>query len=177
MNGGQTEQLNYVETALCVSLLLESKAVEFIKTACSSGQGMMLACSSLPGVICGYVQSPADVFLFRQINNGNAVSYPLGLNWGWAGEINFTETIRALFGAPFGAGYPALEASRKKRDTERLKQMNYLCKKRLTDVLLLFGLDFIRAALHYDIVYQYVLENGTDEGMLSMLCNYRAGCL
>ncbi len=172
-----TEQLSYVEIALCVSLLLESKAVDFIITGCSSGQGMMLACNSLPGVICGYVQSPADAFLFGQINNGNAVSYPLGLNWGWAGEINFTETIRALFGASFGAGYPAMEARRKKRDTERLKQINYLCKKRLVDVLPLLDLDFIRAALHYDIVYQYILENGTDEGLLCMLRNYRTGRL
>ena len=46
-----TKQLSYVEISLCVSLLLESKAVDFIITGCSSGQGMMFACNSLPGVI------------------------------------------------------------------------------------------------------------------------------
>lgn len=169
-----TEQLSYVETALCVSMLLESKAVDFVITGCSSGQGMMLACNSLPGVICGYVESPADAFLFGQINNGNAISYPLGLNWGWAGEINFKETIRALFSAPFGAGYPIQEARRKKRDTERLKQINRLCKKRLVDILPLLDGDFVRAVLSYDIVCQYILENGTDEELLGVIRRYRA---
>lgn len=171
-----TEQLSYVEIALCVSLLLESKAVDFVITGCSSGQGMMLACNSLPGVICGYVESPADAFLFGQINNGNAISYPLGLNWGWAGEINFKETIRALFSAPFGEGYPIQEARRKKRDTERLKQINRICKKRLVDILPFLDGDFVRAVLSYDIVCQYILENGIDEELLGVIRRYRAQC-
>ena len=48
---------------------------------------MMLACNSLPNVICGYAENPQDAFLFGRINDGNAVSIPLGLNFGWAGEI------------------------------------------------------------------------------------------
>ena len=31
--------------------------------------------------------------LFGRINDGNAVSLPLGLNFGWAGEINLQSTI------------------------------------------------------------------------------------
>jgi len=76
-------RLSYIEIALCISMLLESKAVDFIVTGCSSGQGMMLACNSLPGVVCGYVENVSDAFLFGRINSGNAVSYPLWLNWGW----------------------------------------------------------------------------------------------
>ena len=167
--------LTYIEAALCVSLLLESRAVDFIITGCSSGQGMMLACNSLPGVICGYIENPADALLFGQINNGNAVSYPLGLNWGWAGEINFTETIRALFSAPFGQGYPPQDAQRKRRDTERLKRINLLCKKRLAGVLPLLDEDLVYTALHYDIVCQYILEHGTDQELEEIICKYRAG--
>ncbi len=70
--------LSYVQAALCVSLLLESGGVDFMVTGCSSGQGMALACNSLPGVVCGYVQNPTDAYLFGRINDGNAVSYPLG---------------------------------------------------------------------------------------------------
>lgn len=43
-------------------------------TGCSSGQGMMLACNSLPGVLCGYVGSPSDAKVtmdkYNKITNG-----------------------------------------------------------------------------------------------------------
>ena len=84
----QDASFSYIETALNISLLLSSGAVDFIVTGCSSGQGMMLACNSLPGVLCGFVQTPQDAYLFGRINGGNAASLPLGLNYGWLGEIN-----------------------------------------------------------------------------------------
>lgn len=167
------EPLTYIEAALRVSLLLESGAVDFIITGCSSGQGMMLACNSLPGVVCGYVENPADASLFGQINHGSAVSYPLGLSWGWAGEINFTETIRALFHAPFGQGYPPQEARRKQRDTEQRKRINRLCKKRLPDLLPLLEPDLVHAALYYDRVYSYILEHGTNRKLEEIIRKYR----
>lgn len=83
----------------------------------------MLACNSMPGVICGYVPTPQDAYLFAQINNGNAVSLPLGLGYGWAGEINLEHIIEALFAEPFGQGYPKEEANRKLKDTEVLKSI------------------------------------------------------
>ena len=82
---GEDADFSYVETALDISLLLSSGAADFVVTGCSSGQGMMLACNSLPGVLCGFVQTPQDAFLFGRINGGNAVSLPLGLNFGWLG--------------------------------------------------------------------------------------------
>ena len=42
---------SYVEIALEICLLISSKAVDFIVTGCSSGQGMMIACNSLPHLI------------------------------------------------------------------------------------------------------------------------------
>ena len=47
-----------------ISMLLSSKSIDFVVTGCSSGQGMMIACNSLPDVICGYVENPQDAFLF-----------------------------------------------------------------------------------------------------------------
>lgn len=141
--------LSYVQTAICVSLLLESKCVDFIITGCSSGQGMMLACNSLPGVLCGYVENVTDSYLFGRINNGNAVSYPLGSGWGWTGEINFKETIRALFCGPFGGGYPPEEAQRKRRDAWKLKAMNAVCKRPMDEVWPLLDQEDRRAAVDY----------------------------
>ena len=108
-------EYSYVEIAMLISILLESKAVDFVVTGCSSGQGMMLACNSLPSIICGYVENPSDAYLFGRINNGNAVSIPLGLNFGWAAEINLQCILEKLFDEPFGVGYPKEEAKRKKR--------------------------------------------------------------
>ena len=56
----ETVEYSYVEIAMLISILLESKAVDFVVTGCSSGQGMMLACNSLPSVLCGYVENPSD---------------------------------------------------------------------------------------------------------------------
>lgn len=49
--------------------------MHFVVTRGSSGQGMMLACNRLPGVLCGYAPTPKDAYLFAQINNGNAISF------------------------------------------------------------------------------------------------------
>ena len=62
-------------------------------TGCSSGQGMMLACNNMSGVLCRYVPTPKDAYLFAQINNGNAISLPRGEEYTWNGEKNLEQTI------------------------------------------------------------------------------------
>lgn len=117
----EQESYSYVEISALIGLLLSRKAVDFIVTGCSSGQGMMLACNTMPGVLCGYAPTPKDAYLFVQINHGNAVSLPLGEAYTWNGVENFEKTIEAVFSEPFGQGYPKSEASRKQKDTELLK--------------------------------------------------------
>ena len=53
----ESVEYSYVETAMLISILLESKAVDFVIAGCSSGQGMMLACNSLPSILCGYIEN------------------------------------------------------------------------------------------------------------------------
>ncbi|MCR5723051.1 MAG: RpiB/LacA/LacB family sugar-phosphate isomerase [Lachnospiraceae bacterium] len=117
----ESNKYSYVDISILIGLLLESEAVDFVVTGCSSGQGMMLACNSMPGVLCGYAPTPKDAYLFAQINNGNSISLPLGEEYTWAGEENFEKTIELLFSELFGQGYPKGEADRKLKDTERLK--------------------------------------------------------
>ena len=102
----EPNEYSYIDISILVGWLLAGKAVDFVVTGCSSGQGMMLACNSMPGVLCGYAPTPKDAFLFAQINNGNAVSLPLGEDYTWSGSENFDKTIEALFSEPFGQGYP-----------------------------------------------------------------------
>lgn len=119
----EQERYSYIEISVLVGLLLASGSVDFVVTGCSSGQGMMLACNSMPGVLCGYAPTPKDAYLFAQINNGNAVSLPLGEEYTWSGKENFEKTIEALFSEPFGQGWPKSEADRKLKDTELLKSI------------------------------------------------------
>lgn len=114
---------SYIDVSLLIGLLLSSNALDFIVTGCSLGQGMILACNSMPGVLCGYAPTPQDAYLFAQINNGNATSLPLGEGYTWQGVDNFKETIAKLFSEPFGQGYPRAEAERKLRDTALLKEI------------------------------------------------------
>ncbi len=117
----ENEKYSYIEISILVGILLERKTVDFVVTGCSSGQGMMLACNSMPGVICGYAPTPKDAYLFAQINNGNAISLPLGEDYTWSGTENLEKTIEALFSEPFGQEYPKSEAERKNMRVIMLK--------------------------------------------------------
>ena len=133
----------------------------------------MLACNSLPGLVCGYIENPSDAYLFGRINNGNAVSLPLGLNFGWAGEINLECTINKLFDGPFGIGFPPKDAQRKQKDTEMLKKMNTITKHTMTEVLPQLDKALVLKALQREVVYNYIIENGTNSVLLKMLQDIR----
>ena len=163
---------SYVQIALQICLLLESGAVDFAVTGCSSGQGMMLACNSLPGILCGYVQNPSDAYLFGRINHGNVVSYPLGLNFGWAGELNLQYTMEQLFAEPFGCGYPKEEAARKLRDTELLKEINHISKRTLVEIFPKLSHELIKSAVERELVMAYIMGYGTNEELKTVLHGY-----
>lgn len=165
----EIENYSYIEIAIEISLLLASKAVDFIVTGCSSGQGMMLVCNSLPSVICGFAENPQDAFLFGRINNGNAVSYPLGLNFGWSGEINLKCTLEKLFDGPFGEGYPMKDAERKKQDTLLLKEINALTKREMVDVFAQLDQDLLKKALRRGNVIDYILKYGRNEELAVLI--------
>ena len=156
----EPDRYSYIEISVLAGMLLSSGAVDFIVTGCSSGQGMMLACNSFPGVLCGYAPTPMDAYLFAQINNGNAVSLPLGEEYTWAGYENFDATVAKLFSEPFGQGYPKGEAARKLRDTELLKQIRRSSQRAAVDLLESLDGDFVQFILRKQNVIGYILEHG-----------------
>ena len=156
----EPDRYSYIEISVLAGMLLSSGAVDFIVTGCSSGQGMMLACNSFPGVLCGYAPTPMDAYLFAQINNGNAVSLPLGEEYTWAGYENFDATVAKLFSEPFGQGYPKGEAARKLRDTELLKQIRRSSQRAAVDLLESLDGDFVQSILRKQNVISYILEHG-----------------
>lgn len=165
----EAASFSYIEIAVAVSLLLASGAVGFVVTGCSSGQGMMLACNSLPGVLCGYVENPQDAFLFGRINDGNAISVPLGLNFGWAGEINLRCTLDQLFADAFGIGYPPEYAQRKRQDTLLLKKINALTKRKAIDVFEQLDEALIQKVLQKRNVVEYIQQCGRNDEIKAFL--------
>ena len=156
----EPEQYTYVEISILAGLLLTSEAVDFIVTGCSSGQGMMLACNSFPGVLCGYAPSPMDAYLFAQINKGNAISLPLGEKYTWAGYENFEKTIAKLFSEPFGQGYPKEDAARKLRDTMILKNIRHHAQRSSAELMDSLEDSFVDHLMKKQDVIRFILENG-----------------
>ena len=156
----EAERYSYVEIAVLAGLLLAIESVDFIVTGCSSGQGMMLACNSFPGVLCGYAPSPMDAYLFAQINDGNAVSLPLGEEYTWAGYENFEKTIAKLFSEPFGQGYPKSEAARKIKDTRMLKEIRSRSQRSAEELLDSLDSAFTEHLLCKQDVIRYILQHG-----------------
>lgn len=165
----EKENYSYIEISILIGLLLSSNSVDFIVTGCSSGQGMMLACNNMPGVICGYTPTPQDSFLFGRINDGNAVSVPLGLNYGWSGEVNLRYTLEALFKEPFGVGYPAKDSKRKQEDTKLLKEINSSSKVTMMELLNSLDKNLISKIMKKDNVIDYIIVNGTEKNIVKWM--------
>ena len=165
----ENEQYSYVEIAILISFLMESGAVDFVVTGCSSGQGMMLACNSLPDLLCGYIENPQDAFLFGRINGGNVASLPLGLNFGWQGELNLQYTLDKLFDGEFGIGYPEHEAERKRAEASALKNLNCLTKRSWEELLEQIPKDILNKLLQRKIVMNAIINKGSNKEFIRLL--------
>ncbi|EFW07452.1 ribose/galactose isomerase [Streptococcus anginosus 1_2_62CV] len=165
----ENEQHSYSEIAMMISLLIESGAVDFVVTGCSSGQGMMLACNSLPGLLCGYIETPQDAFLFGRINGGNVASLPLGLNFGWQGQLNLQYTLDKLFDGEFGMGYPENEAERKRLEASALKNLNRLTKRNWEELLDQIPKDSLDKLLQRKIVMNAIINKGSNRELIHLL--------
>ena len=173
--GDEQAKYSYIEISILVGLLLASKSVDLVVTGCSSGQGMMLACNNMPGVLCGYIPTPQDAYLFAQINDGNAVSLPLGEEYTWAGEENLDKTIAKLFSEPFGQGYPKSEAERKLEDTKLLKSIRKSSQVKMTELLKTLEKPLLDKVFSKKDVVEYVLENGKDEELALLINELKKG--
>lgn len=173
--GNEEQKYSYIEISILVGLLLSSKSVDLVVTGCSSGQGMMLACNNMPCVLCGYIPTPMDAYLFAQINDGNAVSLPLGEEYTWAGEENLDKTIAKLFSEPFGQGYPKSEAERKLEDTRLLKSIRSSSQIKMTELLKTLEKPLLYKVLSKKDVVEYVLENGRDEELSLLITELKKG--
>ena len=160
---------SYIDISLLIGLLLASKSVDFVVTGCSSGQGMMLACNNMPGVLCGYVPTPKDAYLFAQINDGNAISLPMGEDYTWNGADNLKQTIASVFSEPFGQGYPKNESERKLRDTAMLKKIKAQSQISFIDLLDKLDKELLNKMFSKKDVIDFVLTGGKDSDIIKWI--------
>lgn len=154
--------LGYVHVGILAAVLLNSGAADYVITGCGTGQGVLIACNSFPGVQCGFVADPVDGFLFSQINNGNAVSLPFAKGFGWATDINLKSTLASLFEHEAGAGYPPEDAEAEqiyKRVMDKIKTVTH---KNFLTILDELDRDLLLTALGTERFGEMFFENSRD---------------
>ncbi|MEC5386582.1 RpiB/LacA/LacB family sugar-phosphate isomerase [Uliginosibacterium sp. H3] len=161
--------LTYVQNGILASILLNSKAVDFVVTGCGTGMGAMLACNSMPGVFCGLVVDPTDAFLFGQINDGNAISMPYAKGFGWAAELNLQDVYRKLFEGERGLGYPKERAAIMAKNRGILRDVKAASCKDLITVLKAIDQDLLKAAIAGDKFQEYFFKNSQDDAISSYI--------
>lgn len=123
MNDENDHHLTYIHLGIMASVLLNSKAVDFVVAGCGTGQGAMLSLNLHPGVVCGYCLEPSDAFLFNQINDGNAIAMAFAKGFGWAAELNARYIFEKAFTGPRGEGYPVERKEPQVRNAGILNQV------------------------------------------------------
>ncbi len=146
---GEPGYLTYLNIGVQAALLLNSGAVDFVVTGCGTGQGALMACNMMPGVVCGYCIEPSDAYLFLQINNGNALSLPYAKGFGWGADVNLRNIFSVAFGSPKGMGYPN-EPGRKEsqnRNAAKLVEVKAAVAKPLVQALSDMDQDIVKKSL------------------------------
>lgn len=136
-------EITYIHLGLMASILLNSKAVDFVVTGCGTGQGANISLNNYPGVICGLLVDPTDAYLFNQINNGNAVAIPYAKGFGWGAELNIKFIFEKLFLEPRGEGYPPERKEPQQRNARILNEVKKVVNQDLMHILTNLDPEFI----------------------------------
>lgn len=162
-------QLTYVKNGLLASILLTTKAVDFVVTGCGTGQGAMLACNSFPNVLCGHVTSPLDAYLFGQVNDGNCIAMPFAQGFGWGGEVNLHYTFEKLFSETFGGGYPKERREPEQRNKKILDSVKLVTHKPLIDILKEIDQTFLKETISGEHFAELFYPNCQDDEIANYL--------
>ncbi|MBL4247093.1 RpiB/LacA/LacB family sugar-phosphate isomerase [Vibrio fluvialis] len=147
MSDENDHHLTYIHLGIMASILLNSKAADFVVAGCGTGQGAMMSLNLHPGVICGYCLEPSDAFLFNQINNGNALSLAFAKGFGWAGELNVRYIFEKAFTGERGQGYPIERAEPQQRNAGILSQVKFAVAKDVVEALLSIDQELVKTAV------------------------------
>ena len=161
--------LTYIMNGLLAGILINSQAADFVVTGCGTGMGSMLACNTMPNVVCGLVIDPTDAFLFGQINDGNAISMPYAKGFGWAAELNLQDCYRKLFEVERGVGYPKERAAIMAKNRGIFSEMKAAATKDMLTVLQSVDQDILKAAIAGERFEEYFFSNAKDEAIMDYI--------
>ena len=162
-------QLTYVQNGILAAVLLNSGAADYVITGCGTGEGAMLALNSFPGVICGHVATPLDAYTFAQINDGNAISLPFALGFGWGGDLNLQYIFEKLFCEPSGGGYPKERAVPEQRNKKILDQVKLVTYKTMEEILPALDQELVKGAFAGKNFKEYFFADATNESLKAVV--------
>ena len=162
-------QLTYVQNGILAATLLNAGACDYVITGCGTGEGAMLALNSFPGVICGHVATPLDAYTFAQINDGNAISLPFALGFGWGGDLNLEYIFEKLFCEPSGGGYPKERAVPEQRNKKILDEVKLVTYKTMEEILPALDQELVKGAFAGKNFKEYFFADATDESLKALV--------
>ena len=162
-------QLTYVQNGILAATLLNAGACDYVITGCGTGEGAMLALNSFPGVICGHVATPLDAYTFAQINDGNAISLPCALGFGWGGDLNLEYIFEKLFCEPSGGGYPKERAVPEQRNKKILDGVKLVTYKTMEEILPALDQELVKGAFAGKNFREYFFADATDEKLKAVV--------
>jgi len=167
MDGDNDHRLTYIHLGICASLLLNSKAVDFVVAGCGTGQGAMMSLNAWPGVYCGYCIEPTDAFLFAQVNNGNALALPFAKGYGWGAEINIRYIFEKAFDGERGQGYPAERKESQMTNAGILADVKKGASKDFVEGLKAIDPELVKQAVGGERFQKAFFDNAKDEAIVA----------
>ena len=169
MSDDNDHYLTYIHLGIMASLLLNSKAVDFVVSGCGTGQGALMSLNAHPGVVCGYCIDPSDAYLFAQINNGNALALPFAKGFGWGAELNIRYIFEKAFGGVRGQGYPAERKESQVRNAGILSSVKNALTKDYLEGLKSLDPELVKTAVTGERFQACFCENCQDKTILDFV--------
>ena len=169
MSDDNDHYLTYIHLGIMASLLLNSKAVDFVVSGCGTGQGALMSLNAHPGVVCGYCIDPSDAYLFAQINNGNALALPFAKGFGWGAELNIRYIFEKAFGGVRGQGYPAERKESQVRNAGILSSVKNALTKDYLEGLKSLDPELVKTAVTGERFQACFFENCQDKSVLEFV--------
>ncbi len=169
MSDDNDHYLTYIHLGIMASLLLNSKAVDFVVSGCGTGQGALMSLNAHPGVVCGYCIDPSDAYLFAQINNGNALALPFAKGFGWGAELNIRYIFEKAFGGVRGQGYPAERKESQVRNAGILSSVKNALTKDYLEGLKSLDPELVKTAVTGERFQACFFENCQDKTVLEFV--------
>lgn len=170
MSDEQDHHLTYIHLGIMASVLLNSRAVDFVVAGCGTGQGALMSLNLHPGVVCGYCIDPADAYLFAQINNGNALALPFAKGFGWGAELNLRFIFEKAFTGEKGLGYPPERKEPQVRNAGILNQVKAaLLREDYLGSLRALAPELVKTALSGPRLQQCLYEHGENHQIVQFV--------